>query len=61
MQQEIRFTGRRRCRVITVNALGDHAISIRNGWEYDSLLTRNFDTDFTGFLKLIHVVSEGDV
>ena len=61
MRQGKRFTGRRRCRINTVNALGDNAISTGYGWEYDSLLTGNFGTNFTGFLKLTHVVSEGDV
>ncbi len=44
-----------------VHAFGDNAISAGYGWEYDSLLTKKFDENFTGIIKFAHFESEGDV
>ena len=43
-----------------LHALGDNAISTGYGWEYDSVLTKKFDDNFTAIAKVAFFESEGD-
>lgn len=40
--------------------LGDDSISAGYGWEYDTVLTKKFDDNFTALAKLAFFESEGD-
>ncbi len=43
-----------------LHALGDNAISADYGWEYDSVLTKKFENNFTAIAKVAFFESEGD-
>jgi hypothetical protein len=43
-----------------VHALGDNTISTGYGWEFDSVLTKKFDDNFTAIATFAHFESEGD-
>ena len=43
-----------------VHALGDNAISSGYGWEFDSVLTKKFDANFTAIAKFAHFETDGD-
>jgi hypothetical protein len=43
-----------------LHALGDNEISAGYGWEYDSVLTKKFDDNFTAIAKVAFFESEGD-
>jgi hypothetical protein len=43
-----------------LHALGDNAISTGYGWEYDSVLTKKFNDNFTAIAKVAFFESEGD-
>jgi hypothetical protein len=43
-----------------VHALGDNEISTGYGWEYDSVLTKKFDDNFTAIAKFAHFETEED-
>lgn len=43
-----------------LHAMGDNEISTGYGWEYDSVLTKKFDDNFTAIAKFAHFESEGD-
>ncbi|MES2657672.1 MAG: hypothetical protein V4689_03585 [Verrucomicrobiota bacterium] len=43
-----------------VRALGDNSISAGYGWEYDSVLTKKFDENFTALAKFAYFHSEDD-
>ncbi len=43
-----------------LRALGDNAISAGYGWEYDSVLTKKFNDNFTAIAKVAFFESEGD-
>ncbi len=43
-----------------VHILGDNEISTGYGWEYDSVLTKKFDDNFTAIAKLAFFESKGD-
>jgi hypothetical protein len=43
-----------------VHAFGDNTISAGYGWEFDSVLTKKFDDNFTAIAKFAHFESEGD-
>jgi hypothetical protein len=43
-----------------VHAFGDNEISAGYGWEYDSVLTKKFDDNFTALAKVALFESEGD-
>ncbi len=42
-----------------LHAFGDNEISTGYGWEYDSVLAKKFNDNFTGIAKLAHFESEG--
>ena len=44
-----------------LHAYGDNEISAGYGWEYDSVLVKKFDDNFTAIGKFSHFKSEGDV
>jgi hypothetical protein len=44
-----------------VHAMGDNEISAGYGWEYDSMLTKKFDSNFTAIAQLGYFQSDGDV
>ena len=44
-----------------LHAFGDNEISAGYGWEYDSVLTKKFDENFTAIAKFAVFESEGDV
>lgn len=46
--------------VNVLHALGDNEISAGYGWEYDSVLTKKFDDNFTALAKVAFFESEGD-
>ena len=43
-----------------LHAMGDNEISAGYGWEYDSVLTKKFDDNFTAIAKVAFFESEGD-
>ncbi len=43
-----------------VHALGDNTISTGYGWEFDSVITKKFDDNFTAISTFAHFESEGD-
>lgn len=43
-----------------VHAMGDNEISGGYGWEYDSVLTKKFDDNFTAIAKFAYFDSDGD-
>jgi hypothetical protein len=43
-----------------LHALGDNAISADYGWEYDSVLIKKFENNFTAIAKVAFFESEGD-
>jgi hypothetical protein len=43
-----------------LHALGDNEVSTGYGWEYDSVLTKKFDDNFTAIAKFAHFETEGD-
>ncbi|GAA5116690.1 alginate export family protein [Luteolibacter yonseiensis] len=43
-----------------LHAMGDNEISSGYGWEYDSVLTKKFDDNFTAIAKFAQFESEGD-
>lgn len=43
-----------------LHAMGDNEISAGYGWEYDSVLTKKFDDNFTAIAKAAFFESEGD-
>ena len=43
-----------------IHAFGDNEISAGYGWEYDSVLTKKFDDNFTALAKVALFESEGD-
>ncbi|MES2996022.1 MAG: hypothetical protein V4733_04345 [Verrucomicrobiota bacterium] len=52
------------CGIKWTNALhgfGDNEISTGYGWEFDSVLSKKFDDNFTVIAKFAHLESEGDV
>lgn len=44
-----------------LHTMGDNEISNGYGWEYDSVLTKKFDDNFTAIAKLACFQSEGDI
>jgi hypothetical protein len=40
--------------------MGDNELSAGYGWEYDSVLTKKFDDNFTAIAKFAHFESEDD-
>lgn len=44
-----------------LHTFGDNAISAGYGWEYDSVLTKKFDDNFTALAKFALFKSDGDV
>ena len=44
-----------------LHAFGDNEISTGYGWEYDSVLTKKFNVNFTALAKLAQFESEGDI
>lgn len=44
-----------------LHAYGDNEVSTGYGWEYNSVLTKKFDENFTALAKFAHFESEGDV
>ncbi len=44
-----------------LHAYGDDGVSAGYGWEYDSVLVKKFDENFTAIAKAAHFESEGDV
>ncbi len=44
----------------SLHAFGDDQISAGYGWEYDSVLTKKFDENFTALAKFAEFSSEGD-
>jgi len=44
----------------TVHAMGDNEISAGYGWEFDSVLSKKFNEQFTAIAKFAHFESEGD-
>ncbi len=47
--------------VNALHAFGDNAISTGYGWEYDSVLTKKFDDNFTAIAKFAQFQTEGDI
>ncbi|MDP4847479.1 MAG: alginate export family protein [Akkermansiaceae bacterium] len=45
----------------TLHAFGDNEISTGRGWEYDSVLVKKFDENFTGIAKLAHFETESNL
>jgi len=45
----------------TVHAMGDNEISDDYGWEYDSALSKKFNSNFTAIAKLAWFNSRGDI
>jgi len=43
----------------TLHAFGDNNISTDLGWEFDSVLVKKFDDNFTAIAKLAHFETEG--
>jgi hypothetical protein len=44
----------------TLHAMGDNELSTGYGWEYDSVLAKKFDANFTAIAKFAWFNSEGD-
>jgi hypothetical protein len=44
-----------------LHAYGDNNISADYGWEYNSVLVKKFDDNFTAIAKFAQFESEGDV
>jgi hypothetical protein len=45
----------------SIRALGDNDMTAGYGWEYDSVLTKKFDDNFTAIAKFAHFESEDDI
>ncbi len=44
-----------------IRAMGDNEISAGYGWEYDSVLVKKFDDNFTALAKFAHFETDGDI